>query len=153
MKTSALVQRLNSAGLKVTPQRMAIYKALEEYGHASADLVFDKVKKVFPTISVATVYNALNGMVEAGIISRLILRDNCQYFDITTTAHSHFVCEECHGVWDAFTYLCPYPRGIHELAGKVNRINMVFYGICKQCWEQGKQKEGKDDSTRSGLQV
>lgn len=151
METSALTQRLNSVGLKATPQRMAIYNALEEYGHASADLVFDKVKKVFPTISVATVYNALNGMAEAGIISRLILRDNCQYFDITVTAHNHFVCEECHGIWDVLTYLCPYPQAIYKLAGKVNKINVVFYGICKQCWEQIKQKEVGDGKPNSNV--
>ncbi len=144
MQVEELAQRLNEAGLKATPQRIAIYQALSQKGHARADAIFDTVRDRFPTISVATVYSALNGMAEVGIISRLILRDNSQYFDITTTPHNHFVCDHCHRVWDVPAHLCPYPEGLYQIAGVVDRINVVFYGVCKECMGKTKTKEVGD---------
>lgn len=50
---------LNAHGIKVTPQRIVVYAALEELGHASAEQITAKVHDTFPTVTVGTIYNVL----------------------------------------------------------------------------------------------
>ncbi len=113
----------------------------------TAEMIFYKVKEILPPIGKATVYATLNELVEAGIISRLILQDNVRYFDITPTPHSHFWCNYCHRIWDINEDVCPYPEQLREIAKKICRVNIVFYGICKNCAKEKEVKNGEANST------
>jgi|SRR5574344_1099009 Fur family transcriptional regulator, peroxide stress response regulator len=86
-------QYLQSNGLKATPQRIAVYKAMKILGHASADMVYQKVIEEYPTLTVATIYNILESFVKAGIISRLSSSNIKMYFDINTYPHCHIYSE------------------------------------------------------------
>lgn len=80
---------IKSKGLKATPQRIAVYKSLKELGHASADMVIENVMEIFPTMTVATVYNILESFVNVGLIERLSSSNVKMYFDVNTFAHCH----------------------------------------------------------------
>ncbi|HEY8450454.1 MAG TPA: Fur family transcriptional regulator, partial [Bacillota bacterium] len=59
---------LSSHGYRVTPQRLAIYEALVATDqHPSAEELYRQVKKRFPMISPATVYNTLQLLVRMGL--------------------------------------------------------------------------------------
>ena len=60
--------RLNQCGLKATPQRMRVYAAMCRLGHASADTVYHHLGADKGTMSLATVYNVLESMTEAGLL-------------------------------------------------------------------------------------
>ena len=91
---------IRSAGLKVTPQRIAVYQAMQHLGHASADMVVDYVAKTHPTLTVATVYNILESFENSGLLSRLAGPDVKMYFDISTHPHCHLYCNSTQSYLD-----------------------------------------------------
>lgn len=82
-------EKIQQSGLKATPQRIAVYNAMMELGHASADMVVDTLKESFPTLTVATIYNVLESFVEAGLVVRRYSSNNKMYFDVNTYEHAH----------------------------------------------------------------
>ena len=85
---------IRAAGLKVTPQRIAVYQAMLKLGHASPDMVVAKVAANHPTLTVATVYNILESFEKNGILSRLSGPDVKMYFDVSTHQHCHLYCSK-----------------------------------------------------------
>ena len=81
-------------GMKVTPQRIAIYKALQSLGHASTDEIIKKVQELSPYISPATIYNTLEKFVRERLISRIPTDGSKIFFDITQPPHIHLVSED-----------------------------------------------------------
>ena len=77
-------------GLKATPQRISIYDSMVQLEHASADMVFEKVKEDFPKVTVATIYNVLDSFCSCGILARRCTPTNKMFFDVVTENHFHF---------------------------------------------------------------
>ena len=92
---------LSQTGIKVTPQRVAVFEALQSLGHASADEIIGKVQEKAPYISQATIYNTLEKFVQTGLISRLATDGNKMFFDITPIPHIHLCAEDNSVVTDA----------------------------------------------------
>jgi Fe2+ or Zn2+ uptake regulation protein len=68
--------------------------------HPSADQVFAKVRKTFPMLSRATVYNTLNLFVEKHLLRELVLAEGRVVFDPKTDAHHHFIDESTGRIHD-----------------------------------------------------
>ena len=83
-------EKIRQSGLKATPQRLAIYSAMQKLGHASADMITAELDNVFPSLTVATVYNVLESFVGAGLLVRRCSSNNKMYFDVNTYGHAHF---------------------------------------------------------------
>ena len=94
-------KHLSQTGMKVTPQRVAVYEALKSLGHASADEVIEKVQKTASFISPATIYNTLEKFVHEKLISRIPTEGNKMFFDITPTPHIHLCSENLSCITDA----------------------------------------------------
>ena len=87
-------------------QRVAVAQyVLHTDEHPSADLVWTRVKKRFPHVSRATVYNTLNLFVDKGLLREFVLTEGRVVFDPKTEEHHHFIDEDSgkiHDVpWDA----------------------------------------------------
>jgi Fe2+/Zn2+ uptake regulation proteins len=76
-------------GIKATPQRIAVFEAMRMLGHASADAVFETVKKEYQSMTLATVYNVLEFLEQSDLLSRRMSSNNKMYYDINTTTHCH----------------------------------------------------------------
>lgn len=105
-KVTDLASILRRHHIQPSAQRMAIASyVLGTDEHPSADQVFGKVRKSFPAISRATVYNTLNRFVREGLLRTLILAEGRVVFDPNTRPHHHFIDEvtgRIHDVpWDA----------------------------------------------------
>lgn len=87
-------EKIKQSGLKATSQRLAIYDSMCKLGHASADMVVDELKEVFPSITVATVYNVLDSFVGAGLLSRRPSINHKMYFDVNVQEHIHLYDKE-----------------------------------------------------------
>ncbi len=87
--------------LKVTPQRRAVFDALHgEAGHLTADAVWARVRAHMPTVSLRTVYQALNDLVDLGEVRPVTVGSGGTRFDPNTGGHDHFVCRACGRVDD-----------------------------------------------------
>lgn len=85
-----LREKIKEAGLKATPQRLAIYESMRKLGHASVDMVIEDLKNSFPTLTVATIYNVLESFVNTGLLTRRFSSNNKMYFDVNVYEHAHF---------------------------------------------------------------
>ena len=88
--------RLQSAGLRATPKRIAIGALLFDGPdrHVTADDVAAMARKAGVRVSLATVYNTLNQFVSAGLMKRITLDTDRTYFDTNVSDHHHLFFEE-----------------------------------------------------------
>ncbi len=129
------------AGLKLTHQRLVIYKELARTGeHPDAETLFQRVRRKVPTISRDTVYRTLWGLQELGLVETLGHPGRQVRFDANLDKHHHFVCTRCGRVEDVyvpeFDRLAP-PGSVKKL-GRVERISVELRGVCAACARKAK---------------
>lgn len=97
-----LHQRLTDAGLRATQQRIAILEALLVLpGHPTAEQVFRSVRPANPTVSLGTVYKALDSFVAAGLLKRVADADGTRRrYDTDCSNHHHLFCQETQEIID-----------------------------------------------------
>ena len=130
-------QTLRDAGLKATPQRIAILRALDgDETHPTAQELYDRLREEFPTLSVATVYNTLSALTRMSRCVPLELGGPVR-FDPNVTAHDHAVCERCGRIRDVdLQQLQPSAADTTGLSGfEVLRVERIYRGFCAQCTE------------------
>ena len=90
-QSTTLTQRLTDSGLRSTPHREVVYQViLARRDHPTAEEVFDRVKAQMPTISLATVYNCLDALVQCGLIKQVnFVREPTRYCP-NLHQHAHF---------------------------------------------------------------
>ena len=97
----ALQSRCRETGLKITPQRMAVYKVLiESTEHPSAEAVFRQVRKTFPSISLDTVNRTLLTLSDIGAAFVVEGSGDAKRFDANLKNHQHFKCLKCKRIID-----------------------------------------------------
>ncbi len=96
-------EKLIGAGLKATHQRMVVFKALLEVSsHPSAEKVFEIVHPANPSISIATVYNTLDSLVEAGLAKRVMSGKGPVRYDARLDNHHHLICSNTKEIIDFY---------------------------------------------------
>jgi Fur family transcriptional regulator, peroxide stress response regulator len=95
-RTVRTAEALQSKGFRLTPHREAVhaYLASVDY-HPTAEEVYLAVKSQGSRLSLATVYNALEALVEASLASKLAFGDGSARYDIRTDQHDHIHCLGC----------------------------------------------------------
>ncbi|MEX0776458.1 MAG: transcriptional repressor [Phycisphaeraceae bacterium] len=84
-------------GLRCTRQRCALYQALTStQSHPTADDLFRKVTTQRPdmSLSLATVYNTLEALCDAGLVQKLAGQDGSARYDATCADHLHLRCQK-----------------------------------------------------------
>ena len=89
---SGLIDRLKSAGLRPTRQRLALAKILFGRGdrHLSAEQLHGEAMEAQVRVSLATVYNALHQFTDAGLLREVVVEPGRSYFDTNVEDHHHF---------------------------------------------------------------
>jgi Fur family peroxide stress response transcriptional regulator len=135
-KMDAFQLRCHEVGLKVTPQRMTVYKMLiESKEHPSADTLYQKVRKIFPNISLDTVNRTLLTLNEIGAAFIVEGSGDAKRFDGNLKSHQHFKCIKCKRIIDfhhkPFDDI-PVPK---NLTKKFTVLKKTVYleGICNLC--------------------
>ena len=129
-------QTLRDAGLKATPQRLAILRALDgDETHPTAQELYDRLRDEFPTLSVATVYNTLSALTRLSRCKPLELGGPVR-FDPNVSAHDHAVCERCGRIRDVSLQPSAAGEASDQLSGfRVRRVERIYRGLCAQCSE------------------
>ena len=87
---SEITSKLSGAGLKITPQRIAVLEAVMELrNHPTADKVIDFIKNNHPNIATGTVYKTLETFVEKGLIKKVKTDRDIMRYDAITDPHHH----------------------------------------------------------------
>lgn len=133
---SRIKQLCDDAGMKLTHQRLEIFKELLSVkDHPSAELVHKRLQKRMPTIAIDTVYRTLATFDELGIVKKLHVSNDRTLFDINLEPHHHFICSRCKTVediyWPDFDK-ANLPEAIADIGGVQSR-HLELHGICNKC--------------------
>jgi Fur family peroxide stress response transcriptional regulator len=134
-RADRMLADLRSAGLKLTPQRIAIVREIaDDLSHPTAQILFERLRPSFPTMSFATVYNTLDALARCGLTGSLNLGGALR-FDPNAEPHHHAVCDACGAVVDVeVDDVEPFSPTITNLSGfRVLREERIYRGLCDRC--------------------
>jgi Fe2+ or Zn2+ uptake regulation protein len=96
-----LRKALEKAGWRMTRQRAEVFAYLRSVEHhPTAEQVFKGVRPRIPKLSLATVYKALEALVNAGLAAKLTDLEGRAHYDGRSDLHYHFRCQETGEVHD-----------------------------------------------------
>lgn len=96
-----IVQTLKSKGLRVTPQRFAVYaNLLSRSDHPTVEQILNDLNKDAPVSSQATVYSSLQALREVGLVCEVLLEAGVARYDANVDYHHHFCCRQCGAIED-----------------------------------------------------
>ena len=123
------LQALTGHGIQPSAQRVAVADyVLHTTDHPSADQVWAEVKRGFPMLSRATVYNTLNLFTEKGLLRELVLAEGKVVFDPKLEPHHHFLDEDTGEIVDV-PWTALDVRRVHRLSGfEVREYQVVMRG-------------------------
>jgi Fe2+ or Zn2+ uptake regulation protein len=142
-RAESMLAELKGAGLKLTPQRIAIVRELAgDLTHPTAQALFERLRSSFPTMSFATVYNTLDTLVHCGLTGALSTGHGSRAvrFDPNTEPHHHAVCDACGTVVDipvdgssppTAPTAPPVPLTVRGF--RVLREERIYRGLCNGC--------------------
>jgi Fur family transcriptional regulator, peroxide stress response regulator len=96
-------QILAENGLKVTPQRVAVYEAITKMNnHPNAEVIIEVIKKKYPNIAIGTVYNTLETFAQKGIINRIKTNGDVMRYDALMHRHHHLYSTDSRRIEDYY---------------------------------------------------
>ena len=122
--------------MAITKQRKLILDVIMSSSeHMSAEEIYMKAKKRFPSIAIGTVYRNLSLMAEAGEIRRIIIPNTPDRFDKSLHPHEHIICDCCNEIKDiSVNDLKSY---LEEKTGvRISGYNLSLRYICDKCKEK-----------------
>ena len=132
----AIVQTLKSKGLRVTPQRFAVYaNLLSRQDHPTAEQILADLNEDAPRSSQAALYGALQALQGVGLIREVLLEAGVCRYDAKVDPHHHFRCRCCGTIvdvpWTAFLPLDLSGLSPHV---KAEGYEVTVQGLCDQCY-------------------
>ncbi len=136
----------------MTHQRDIILREIRQCkNHPTADELYERIKKILPRISLATVYRNLEILSTAGLIKKLEISGRRKRFDGELRRHHHIYCLLCHrvdnidpGQEENFQFL-PAEAGGYRITG----CRIEFFGLCPDCLKKT-QKDKKIGDRQCG---
>lgn len=134
---NTLTHALQTAGLRLTPQRLAICRLLAASAdHPTAQAIYNDLRPEFPSLSLATVYNTLETLLKLGAINSLgTAGDDAVHFDADTQPHVNLACTVCHRVIDLPNdHVADIEQEVAATSGyQIFGARVLYYGVCPDC--------------------
>lgn len=123
------------AGLRLTRQRLAIYRELEaRTDHPNVEKLYKAVRPRIPRISLFTVYRTMNVLEAAGLVWRVATWKSHARYGAILDAHAHFLCENCGRIDNVEVGdISGLNQRVAGQFGEVARVDMIFHGVGKCC--------------------
>lgn len=101
MNLNEIRSRLINSGLKITPQRIAIFEAVTNLNnHPTVEQIIDYIRKNHPNVAIATVYKVLEALVEKKLITRVNTERDITRFDAILEPHHHIFYSDSDKITD-----------------------------------------------------
>lgn len=130
-----IVQTLKVKGLRVTPQRCAVYaNLLNRTDHPTVEQILEDLNQALPISSKATVYSSLQALRQVGLVREVLLDEGVARFDANVVPHHHFRCHQCGTIedlsWETFQLsgLDRLRMGLHA-----HTYEVTVQGVCDRC--------------------
>jgi len=131
-------QQLAASGIRLTKQREEVFaRLLQNRDHPTAAELFLRAKKRMPYISLATIYNCLEALLDSSLVKQVNLDRAPTRYCANLSEHSHFYCESCRQIFDVeipFGGAWNLPPGF-----VVSEAQVSLRGLCPKCHQEEKQ--------------
>ena len=136
LSVKTITGRFRESGRRVTPQRVAVFEVLcQRGGHPTVDQIYQEVRKRFPMISLNTVYQIMEALVEMKIVSPVSHGHEAARYETDSAPHHHAICVLCKRIVDvsdpAPGRIRP-PRAVRD-GFQVLSHRVEFFGYCADC--------------------
>ncbi len=143
-----LKEYLQSHRLRKTPERFAILQTACSFnGHFDLNMLKERMEEDSHfVVSLATLYNTIAILVDAGLVIRHRLSGKAEYEVVTISGESHFhlVCTECGKVREMHNdKLHRYMKDMRVARFTVNSYSLYMYGLCSKCANAIRRKKEK----------
>ena len=128
--------KLRERGYRMTPQRLAILRILQEAGgHLSPLEVYQRARAAIPGLTEATVYRTLIFLSEQGLLLAAHVGNGQLVYEMAERAHHHLICRKCgetrevdHALLEAL-----YQEFQASTGYRIDKIHVTFFGLCPGC--------------------
>ena len=101
--------------------------------HPSADWVYEKIRDVYPDISLGTVYRNLSLFKEDGLVRVVTVVNGTERYDANTLPHPHFACSQCSAVHDITVDFSMAAAQLQKEGFQVENCDITYHGLCPEC--------------------
>ena len=130
------IELLKARNLQVTPQRLAVLRALTASPHSTAEQIHRLVQAELGTVSRQAVYDALAALTDRGLLRRIEPAGSpARYEDRVGDNHHHLVCRICGGMVDVDCAVGEAPcLSPEDAAGyEIDEAEVIYWGLCADC--------------------
>ena len=145
-RIAEIVVSLRAQGYRLTPQRMAILRALiGNRDHPDVEELYECVRIEYPQISLATIYKLVNLLKERGEILEIDLGNSGAHYDGNNPApHAHLICVECGAIEDVEVFgtewfICIEQEVAQKTGYRITKCCTDFFGICPRCQQESEK--------------
>jgi Fe2+ or Zn2+ uptake regulation protein len=140
----SILDAFNTAGLRNTRPRRLIADRLADYAGDQADFateeLWHELLQVDPQLGRATLFRAVDVLVDLGLLDRIELGDGTRRYRVCTSGHHHhLICTRCHAIEEVD--VCLPERALADAASRsgfrVDRHTLDLYGRCASCQTAG----------------
>jgi Fur family peroxide stress response transcriptional regulator len=140
-RLNTIVSRIKEMGYSLTPQRLEIIKIISESkNHPSAADVYNKLKEIYPMVSLNTVYKNLSMLASLHEVKEIKTLQNSVHYDGDISPHGHAICERCGKIIDVeideFDFKGFFENKINKKLTEnyhIRNYGVEFYGLCDGC--------------------
>ncbi len=94
-------EQLRQKGLKITPQRVAIFDAVVKLNnHPTTENILEFIQKNHANVSVGTVYKVLDSLVAHHLLKKVKSEKDVMRYDAILYQHHHLYCTETDRIED-----------------------------------------------------
>ena len=129
-------EKCRQSGLKITPQRVAVYQALAStQEHPSAESVYKMVRPILANISLDTVSRTLKTLTDMGVAFAVEGSGDVVRYDSDIDSHQHFRCVKCKRIVDFHYKQFDNIALPTDMLGNCKVIKATLYveGVCDEC--------------------
>lgn len=135
-QSDPLLYHLRDLGYRLTPQRLAILRVLNQAGcHLAPAEIYQRVQPELPGITEATVYRTLNFLAEQGLVLVAHIGRGQLVYEVANHNHHHLICRACgcmHEI-DHGELVALYERFFDRTGYQIDTIHATFFGLCPGC--------------------
>ena len=150
------IEVLRGCGLRVTPQRLAVLRAVSSAPHATAGSLVQMVRAELGSVSTQAVYDVLEVLTEKGLLRRIQPAGSpSRYEDRVADNHHHLICRDCDRMVDVDCAVGAPPclTAVEDFGFEIDEAEVVYWGRCPECVAAGERRaeqpaKGRHDRER-----
>jgi Fur family transcriptional regulator, peroxide stress response regulator len=132
-----MLSKLEDHGFRITPQRIAVLKILAvSENHPSVEMIYEKVRRDFPTTSLATIYKTVTLLIKLNEVLELGFPEGSNRYDgHKPYPHPHVICTKCRKIIDPdLERLNDLKQElVSETGFRITSHRLDFFGLCPDC--------------------